>query len=203
MTDDDLTNIDFHLLDIKSGDIGHLRADYPPAAATDAPTTSASRRWDAHVDPLCARTGLSDDSTSSEWLIPCWIDIRRVRGGLRFHQMGSGKWEKLGLTYPLKNVEPPVRSPPVRARTVPQRQRTVRTSTLESIVPDSSSRWMGGPETRSARRTVMSEEPTSNRSYSGSTSRSDDRVDLLRPSAEVPSQIPRVSTAAGSSCAAP
>ena len=26
---------------------------------------------------------------------------------LRFHQMGSNKWEKLKLEYPLKDVEPP------------------------------------------------------------------------------------------------
>jgi pyruvate formate lyase activating enzyme len=26
---------------------------------------------------------------------------------LRFHQMGRGKWHKLGLPYPLENIEPP------------------------------------------------------------------------------------------------
>jgi pyruvate formate lyase activating enzyme len=26
---------------------------------------------------------------------------------LRFHQLGAGKWEKLGIDYPLKDTEPP------------------------------------------------------------------------------------------------
>jgi pyruvate formate lyase activating enzyme len=26
---------------------------------------------------------------------------------LRFHQMGKDKWHKLGLAYPLENIEPP------------------------------------------------------------------------------------------------
>ena len=35
---------------------------------------------------------------------------------LRFHQMGKGKWHKLGLEYPLENAEPPTAEVAERVR---------------------------------------------------------------------------------------
>ena len=46
-------------------------------------------------------------TTTCEWRWTWRCDrLERVEI-LRFHQMGSDKWEKLGLDYPLKGVEPP------------------------------------------------------------------------------------------------
>ena len=62
---------------------------------------------------------------------------------LRFHQMGSDKWHKLGLDYPLENAEPPdAELDRARARAVPQpradrllddRPTNERTQTMEFV----------------------------------------------------------------------
>jgi pyruvate formate lyase activating enzyme len=110
MTDDDLTNIDLHLLDIKSGDPAiYEQITHQPLQ----PTLDYAQRLSALGRPMWIRyvlvPGLSDGFDNVQRVADFCAGLTTVERVeiLRFHQMGSGKWEKLGLTYPLKNVEPP------------------------------------------------------------------------------------------------
>ena len=53
--------------------------------------------------------GLTDGHDNVEKLADLVAPLKNVERVeiLRFHQMGSEKWQKLGLEYRLKNVEPP------------------------------------------------------------------------------------------------
>jgi pyruvate formate lyase activating enzyme len=53
--------------------------------------------------------GLSDDYDNVEKVADICAELKSLERVeiLRFHQMGREKWHRLGLAYPLENVEPP------------------------------------------------------------------------------------------------
>ena len=110
MTDQDLMDIDLNLLDIKSGD----PATYEKVTRQPLkPTLDYARRLSALRRPMWVRyvlvPGLTDDFDNVESVAEFaagLASLERVEI-LRFHQMGKEKWHKLGLEYPLENVEPP------------------------------------------------------------------------------------------------
>ena len=53
--------------------------------------------------------GLTDGDDNVEKVADIVADLKTVERveTLRFHQMGSDKWHKLALEYPLENIEPP------------------------------------------------------------------------------------------------
>ena len=110
LTDDDLAHIDLNILDIKSGD----PATYEKVTRQPLkPTLDYARRLSALRRPMWVRyvlvPGLTDDFDNVESVAEFaagLASLERVEI-LRFHQMGKEKWHKLGLDYPLENVEPP------------------------------------------------------------------------------------------------
>ena len=110
LTDDDLAHIDLNILDIKSGD----PATYEKVTRQPLkPTLDYARRLSALRRPMWVRyvlvPGLTDDFDNVESVAEFaagLASLERVEI-LRFHQMGKEKWHKLGLEYPLENVEPP------------------------------------------------------------------------------------------------
>jgi pyruvate formate lyase activating enzyme len=110
LTDEDLTQIDLHLLDIKSGD----PAIYEQITRQPLqPTLDFARRLSALERPLWVRfvlvPGLSDGFDNVEKVADICAGLRSLERVevLRFHQMGRDKWHQLGLTYPLEQTEPP------------------------------------------------------------------------------------------------
>ena len=110
LTDEDLTQIDLHLLDIKSGDPAtYERVTRQPLQ----PTLDFARRLSALERPLWVRfvlvPGLSDAYDNVEKVADICAGLRSLQRVeiLRFHQMGRDKWHQLGLEYPLENTEPP------------------------------------------------------------------------------------------------
>ncbi len=109
-TDDELLDIDLQLLDIKSGD----PATYKKVTRHPLqPTLDFARRLSALGRPMWVRfvlvPGLTDAYDNVEKvadIVRRAENVERVEI-LRFHQMGRDKWHKLGLAYPLENVEPP------------------------------------------------------------------------------------------------
>lgn len=110
MTDDDLMQIDLHLLDIKSGDpaVYQLATHHPLQ-----PTLDYAQRLSALGRPMWIRfvlvPGLTDGWDNVEKLADFCAGLNTIERVeiLRFHQMGRDKWHKLGLQYPLEDVEPP------------------------------------------------------------------------------------------------
>ena len=109
-TDQELMDIDLNLLDIKSGD----PAVYETITRQPLqPTLDYAHRLSALGRPMWIRfvlvPGLSDDFGNVEKVADICAGLRSVERVeiLRFHQMGSNKWQKLGLEYSLKTVEPP------------------------------------------------------------------------------------------------
>ena len=124
MTDQELMDIDLNLLDIKSGDPAiYEKVTRQPLQ----PTLDYARRLSALGRPMWIRyvlvTGLTDGHDNVEKVADFCAGLKSVERVeiLRFHQMGKDKWHKLGLEYPLENVEPPGRrAERARARAVPQ-----------------------------------------------------------------------------------
>ena len=110
MTDQELMDIDLNLLDIKSGDPAvYEKVTRQPLQ----PTLDYARRLSALGRPMWIRyvlvTGLTDGHDNVEKVADFCAGLKSVERVeiLRFHQMGKDKWHKLGLEYPLENVEPP------------------------------------------------------------------------------------------------
>jgi pyruvate formate lyase activating enzyme len=110
MTDSDLMEIDLQLLDIKSGDPAtYERVTGQPLA----PTLAYAQRLSDLGRPMWIRfvlvPGLTDDHANVEQVADICASLKSVQRVevLRFHQMGSDKWHRLGLEYQLEGVEPP------------------------------------------------------------------------------------------------
>ena len=108
--DEELMNIDLHLLDIKSGDPEtYSKVTRQPLQ----PTLDFARRLSALKRPIWIRfvlvPGFTDDRDNVDKVADICAGLESVQRVeiLRFHQMGSDKWRKLGLEYSLANVAPP------------------------------------------------------------------------------------------------
>lgn len=109
-TDEDLMNIDLHLLDIKSGDPDtYKKVTNQPLQ----PTLDFARRLSALQRAIWVRfvlvPGLTDGYDNVEKVADICAELQSIQRVeiLRFHQMGQDKWRKLGLEYSLANVGPP------------------------------------------------------------------------------------------------
>ncbi len=110
MTDQDIMDIDLHLLDIKSGDPEiYKQVTHQPLQ----PTLDYARRLSALGRPMWIRyvlvPGLTDGFDNVEKVADICAGLKTIERVeiLRFHQLGSDKWTKLGLEYPLANCEAP------------------------------------------------------------------------------------------------
>jgi len=110
MTDQDLMDIDLNLLDIKSGDPAiYEKVTRQPLQ----PTLDYARRLSALGRPMWIRyvlvPGLTDGYDNVQKVADFVAELKTVERVeiLRFHQMGSDKWRKLALDYPLENFESP------------------------------------------------------------------------------------------------
>ena len=110
MTDQDLMDIDLNLLDIKSGDpVIYEQVTRQPLQ----PTLDYAQRLSALGRPMWIRyvlvPGLTDGYDNVQKVADFVAGLKSVERVeiLRFHQMGSDKWRKLALEYPLENVESP------------------------------------------------------------------------------------------------
>lgn len=109
-TDQELMDIDLHLLDIKSGqpDVFKKVTNQPLQ-----PTLDFARRLATLKRPMWIRfvlvPGLTDDYDNVEKVADICAGLESVERVeiLRFHQMGHDKWRKLGLEYALANAVPP------------------------------------------------------------------------------------------------
>jgi pyruvate formate lyase activating enzyme len=110
MTDEDLMDIDLNLLDIKSGDPDiYQKVTHQPLQ----PTLDYAQRLSRLGRPMWIRyvlvPGLTDGYDNVQKVADFVASLETVERVeiLRFHQMGSDKWHKLALEYPLENFESP------------------------------------------------------------------------------------------------
>ena len=109
-SDEMLDDIDLVLLDIKSGD----EETYKKVTGRSlAPTITFGDRLAAKGIEIWARfvlvPNLTDDPENVHHvarIIERWGSVSRVEV-LPFHQMGTDKWDALGLTYQLRDTRPP------------------------------------------------------------------------------------------------
>ena len=109
-TDQELQDIDLHILDIKGGDAATFEkvCGHPLK-----PTLEFARRLAALQRPAWIRfvlvPGLTDGHDNVEKLADIAAGLKNVERVeiLRFHQMGRDKWHKLGIPYELEKFEPP------------------------------------------------------------------------------------------------
>jgi pyruvate formate lyase activating enzyme len=118
LTDDELGNIDLVMLGIKTFDPDRHKS---LTGMDNAPTLALARRLAALGRPIWIRfvlvPGLTDDlddlARTAEFAAGLG-NVERVEV-LPFHQLGKFKWERLGLDYTLKDVEPPTSDAAERA----------------------------------------------------------------------------------------
>jgi pyruvate formate lyase activating enzyme len=112
LTDEDLETIDLVLLDLKSWDQERHRH---VTGSDNGPVLSFARRLAARKRAVWIRfvlvPGLTDDLSDIEHLAEFAGGLGNVErvDVLPFHKMGEPKWEKLGLDYKLRAVEPPAK----------------------------------------------------------------------------------------------
>jgi pyruvate formate lyase activating enzyme len=110
LTDEDLDTISLVLLDLKGWDPErHKRL----TGMENGPTLEFARRLADRKRPIWVRfvlvPGLTDDPGEITQIARFAAGLGNVErvDVLPFHQMGRYKWERLGLTYALGDVEPP------------------------------------------------------------------------------------------------
>ncbi len=110
LTDEQLMDVDLNLLDIKSGDPEiYQRVTRHPLQ----PTLDYARRLSDLGRPMWVRfvlvPGLTDGYDNVQRVADFCASLKGLERVeiLRFHQLGKGKWEKLGIDYPLQGAEPP------------------------------------------------------------------------------------------------
>ena len=112
LSDEELEQIDLVLLDIKAWD----RERHLHLTGKDiGPTLDFARRLAQRGKPVWLRyvfvPGLTDDEDDIKQIAAFSAGLGNVErvDVLPFHQMGRHKWEKLGIDYQLKDVNPPAR----------------------------------------------------------------------------------------------
>ncbi len=110
MTDAEIMDVDLHLLDIKSGDPEiYKKVTHQPLQ----PTLDYANRLSDLGRPMWIRyvlvPGLTDGFDNVEKVADICAGLKTIERVeiLRFHQLGSDKWTKLGLEYPLAKCEAP------------------------------------------------------------------------------------------------
>jgi pyruvate formate lyase activating enzyme len=110
LSDAELMDIDLNLLDIKSGDPAiYEKVTRQPLQ----PTLDYANRLSALGRPMWVRyvlvPGLTDDYDNVQKVADFCAGLKTLERVeiLRFHQMGSDKWHKLGLEYALEHCEAP------------------------------------------------------------------------------------------------
>jgi pyruvate formate lyase activating enzyme len=110
MTDREIADVDLHLLDIKSGDPEiYRRITNQPLQ----PTLDYARRLSDMGRPMWIRyvlvPDLSDGVDNVQKVADFCAGLKTVERVeiLRFHQLGSDKWDRLGLDYKLAKTESP------------------------------------------------------------------------------------------------
>ena len=110
LSDADLDAIDLVMLGMKTWDPARHKA---LTGADNGPTLAFARRLAALGKPIWVRfvlvPGLTDDPEDVAQIARFAAGLGNVErvDVLPFHQMGRYKWERLGLTYALGDVEPP------------------------------------------------------------------------------------------------
>jgi pyruvate formate lyase activating enzyme len=110
LTDDDLKSIDLVLLDIKAWDPERHRR----VTGMDVePVLTFAKRLAALRQSVWLRfvfvPGLTDDPDDIDRIagFAAWMGTVERVDVLPFHQMGRFKWKRLGIEYPLEQVQPP------------------------------------------------------------------------------------------------
>jgi len=109
-TDEELMDIDLHLLDIKSGDPDTFKkvTNQPLQPTLDFARRLAKLKRSMWIRFVLV-PGFTDDQDNVERVATFCAGLESVERVeiLRFHQMGQEKWRKLGLEYALAGVAPP------------------------------------------------------------------------------------------------